>query len=573
MVCRSSVRFLAGATLIALAVPGSAQWGWTTLASRSQSLGPADGASGQVNLSHDARFVSFSSSATNLVAGDTNNVDDVFVVDSWFGGTTRVSVDSNGEQGNGPSGGDKTGISGDGRYVLFSSWASNLVPGDTNGAFDVFLHDRATGSTRRVSVDGNGQQLAGNSDDATISADGRYVAFDCDDPTLWPGDTNGKSDVFVIDTVTGTLTCASVDAAGLAAHGESTKAALSADGRWIAFTSTAADLAPGDGNGTWDTFLRDLATGQTWLVSVDSSGAQANGTSNPVRVALSADGRLVVFLSVATNLVPGDTNGVQDVFVHDHATGATERVSTDSTGGQADGPSAGNSISADGRYVTFGSYASNLVPDDTNGMADVFVKDRMSGATMRASLDENELQGDGASTNGRISGDGRIVAFQSLATNLVPGDTNGAQDVFLRDWQVTCGPLAGTYCVAMINSTGQAAYIDWHGTTQISRNDFELRVEHCPPGRNGIFFFGCYETAVPFGEGMLCVTGFQRRLPIVRVDANGLAACALDFTDPTSNASTIEPYSTWKFQFWYRDPQPVGHGFNLSNALSAQFCP
>jgi hypothetical protein len=239
----------------------------------------------------------------------------------------------------------------------------------------------------------------------------------------------------------------------------------------------------------------------------------------------------------------------------------------------ANNASSGCSISLDGRYVSFGSYATNLVSGDTNGATDVFVKDRWTGVTTRVSVDDQGQEANGASSTSRITGDGRLVVFQSLANNLVPGDTNGSSDIFVRDWQINCNSFVGLYCIGMINTTGDSAHIDSHGSTTISQNDFVLTVDHCPPNHNGIFFFGCYQTQIPFGEGMLCVTGEQHRLPMVHLDAQGAGSYALDFTDPLSPASIIEPGRPWNFQFWYRDPQPVGHGFNLSNALSAQFCP
>ncbi len=561
------------AMLVAASAPGHGQWGWTTLVSRSETGGGANGPSAQSAPSFDGRFVAYSSSASDLVGGDFNGVQDVFVRDTWAAFNRRVSVSSSGEEANGPSGMDKCAISGDGRFVVFSSAASNLVPGDTNGVTDVFVHDLLDSTTRRVSVGPGGLQLLGASDDATISVDGRYVAFDSLDSNLWPMDNNAKSDVFVVELNSGALVCASVNSAGAPSSGESTRAALSDDGRWVAFSSSGVDLVSGDTNATWDTFVRDLASGQTWRVSVDSAGAQGNGPSNSVRVAISGDGRWVTFLSLATNLVGADTNGFQDAFVHDLQSGVTERVSTDSSGQQSNDASAGCSMSSDGRYITFGSYASNLVDGDTNGATDVFVKDRWNGRTARVSLDDAEQQGDGASSNARISGDGRVVVFQSVATNLVPGDENGFSDVFQRDWQFHCDSNVAVYCIAMVNSIGQTALIGSEGSTSMTANDFALTVSGCPPQRNGIFFFGCYETLVPFGEGMLCVTGQQRRLPMVHLDAAGAGRFALDFSDPLSPLSVITPQAYWNFQFWYRDPQPVGHGFNLSNALRVQFCP
>jgi Tol biopolymer transport system component len=544
------------------------------LVSRSYDGQSSNGTSQQASVSFDGRFVTYTSSATNLVPGDTNGVDDVFVHDTWYGGTTRVSVDSSGNQADLASGFDKSPISDDGRYVVFASSATNLVLSDTNAAMDVFRHDRQSGVTLRVSVGGNGVQIHGNSNDAAVSGDGLSIAFDSDAPDAWGADANGAKDVFLFDASLGTALCVSLAPSGWTGNGESLKPALSADGRWVAFTSAASNLVPDDTNGASDTFLWDRDTHHTVRISVDSTGLQANGPSNSVRLALSQDGRYTAFLSLATNLVANDINGVQDLFVRDQWSGTTERVTTDSSGAQANAASSGCSISHDGRFVSFGSFATNLVPDDTNGASDVFVKDRASGATLRVSLDDDEHQANGASSNGRFSGDGRIIVFQSLASDLVPGDTNGASDVFARLWEPTpCGQDVGTYCPGLINTTGESAQIDWQGSTSLAQNDFVLKVSHAPPLHAGIFFFGCYATSVPFGEGLLCVTGQQHRLPMVHLGPDGTGAYALDVANPAAAEALIAPESTWNFQFWYRDPQPVGHGFNLSNALRAHFCP
>jgi hypothetical protein len=205
---------------------------------------------------------------------------------------------------------------------------------------------------------------------------------------------------------------------------------LSVDGRYVVFESAASTLVPGDTNGSWDVFVRDRETDTTERVSVGSTGEEGNDTSYSGPI--SADGRYVVFLSWASNLVPEDTNGVGDVFLHDRLTGQTELLSVSSTGEQGDGESFPSAISADGRYVAFHSYATNLVPGDTNGTYDVFVHDRETGATERVSIGSAGEQGNGQSLWADMSPDARCVAFSSDASNLVPGDTNGATDILVR---------------------------------------------------------------------------------------------------------------------------------------------
>ncbi len=345
------------------------------------------------------------------------------------GPTARESLDSAGRQANGAS--FKAAISADGRFVAFESDATNLVLGDTNGVADIFVRDVLTGRTTRASVDSAGKQANGASFNAAISADGRFVAFESDATNLVPGDTIGKRDIFVRDLTTARTTRVSVDSAGRQTNGASFKAAISADGRFVAFESDATNLVLGDTNGAADIFVRDLLTGRTTRVSVDSLGRQANGAS--FNAAISADGRFVAFESDATNLVLGDTIGKRDIFVRDLTTSSTTRVSVDSAGGQANGASFNAAISADGRFVAFESNATNLVQGDTNGVADIFVRDLVTGRTTRVSVDSLGRQANGASFNAAISADGRFVAFESDATNLVLGDTTGKRDVFFHD--------------------------------------------------------------------------------------------------------------------------------------------
>jgi len=377
----------------------------------------------------DGRYVAFQSAATDLVTGDTNVVNDIFVRDTVAGTTERISVSSAGAQSD--SFAYEPAISGNGRYVAFYSNATNLVAVDANANYDVFLRDRTAGTTVRVSVDSSEAEATGGaSEHPAISGDGRYVAFESVATNLVAADNNGVRDVFVRDTVAGTTERVSVDSAEAEATGISVSPAISADGRYVAFASVAGNLVTGDTNSTYDVFLRDRTAGTTERVSVDSDEGQATGGAswNP---AISADGRYVVFESSATDLVVSDTNSASDVFLRDRLLGTTVRVSVDSAGSQADEDSYSASISLDGRYVSFVSSATSLVSGDTNGLADVFVRDTASGTTVRASVDMagNEATG-GNNANPTISADGRYVAFDSEADNLVTGDTNIAVDVF-----------------------------------------------------------------------------------------------------------------------------------------------
>ena len=347
---------------------------------------------------------------------------------------TRVSVNSAGNQGNNTSG--DPSISGDGRFVAFASRAANLVPGGTNNSQDIFVRDLVTNTTTRVSVDSAGNPGNGESYYPSISGDGRFVVFASDAANLVPGDTNGSRDIFVRDLSTNTTTRVSVDSAGNQGNGISnpflSKPSISADGRFVAFVSTASNLVPGDTNLVDDIFVRDTLVNTTTRVSVDSAGNQGN--NNSISTSISADGRFVAFSSNATNLVPGDTNSSQDVFVRDLLTNTITRVSVDSAGNQGNSLSSFTSISADGRFLAFVSGATNLVPGDTNNSFDIFVRDTLANTTTRLSVDSAGNQANNNSFGiASISGDGRFVAFSSEASNLVPGDTNGRRDIFVRD--------------------------------------------------------------------------------------------------------------------------------------------
>ncbi len=311
--------------------------------------------------------------------------------------TTRVSIGPGGVQGNAdtyeltPS-----AISADGRWVVFASFASNLVVADTNGLSDVFVHDRQTGTTSRVSVGPNGAEGNGESRGAAISADGRWVAFLSVASNLVAGDTNATTDIFVHDRQAAVTTRVSVGPGSAQANDSSGDygPSISADGRWVTFDSRAGNLVPGDTNNAIDVFVHDQQTGTTTLASVGIGGAPGGGDS--WGGAISAGGRWVAFSSTANNLVPGDTNFAADAFVFDRETGTTTRVSEGTGGTQGDGPALFPKVSADGRWVVFSSNASNLVTGDTNGVADVFLHDRQTATTARVSVGPGGTQGDGS---------------------------------------------------------------------------------------------------------------------------------------------------------------------------------
>ena len=407
--------------------------GGTNRVTTSSSGVEGNGNSYATSLSADGRYVVFESTASNLVASDTNGVSDVFLKDTATGTVIRVSTSSSGTEGNASS--SANGVSADGRFVLFESTATNLVSGDTNGIRDVFVKDTLSGTTTRVSTSSSGAEANGSYTTArAISSDGRYVVFDGSGGTtnLVANDTNGVVDGFMKDLVTGITTRITTTANGAqASGGDSSPTAISADGRFVAFISSATNLVTGDTNGVQDGFIKDTISGTVTRVTTDSTGGQLSALSTVTSI--SSDGRYVGFWSTATNLVSGDTNGVRDAFVKDTVTNQTIAVSVTSSGTAGNAQSAVFAISADGRYVGFDSSASDLVSGDTNGVRDAFVRDIITGTTTRVSLSTNGTQANGASYAQSLSADGRIVLFQSSGSNLISGDSNGVFDSFTRD--------------------------------------------------------------------------------------------------------------------------------------------
>jgi Tol biopolymer transport system component len=383
-------------------------------------------------MSADGRYVAFNSRASNLVDGDTNGMFDVFVRDRQTGATERVSVAGDGTQANGQS--FEPSISADGRYVAFETDASNLAEGPTSSfGRDILVHDRQTGATDRVSVNEDGFSIYGYR--SAISGNGRYVVF------------VSRDQVFVHDRETGATERVSVAddnsvSAGEGGNGQSDSPAISADGRYVAFSSEATNLVGAygfdahgnytllgaDTNDTWDVFVRDRQTGATKLVSVAGDGSQGDDFSS--MPSISDDGRYVAFASDASNFADGDASDTYDVFLRDRQTAATERVSVAGDAGQSAAWGGRPAITGDGRSV---AYYMTAPGRDAGDPWDVFVWDGHTGATELVSVANDGSRGNGASYSPSISSDGRYIAFGADASNLVDGDTNSQPDVFVRD--------------------------------------------------------------------------------------------------------------------------------------------
>ncbi len=398
---------------------------------------PKSNATWELSVSADGRFVAFASGSDQVVAADSNGVKDVFVLDLETGETTLVSVNSSGEPGNGHS--QRPSISGDGRFVAFQSQASNLVANDTNNSEDVFLHDRDTGETTRISVASDGTQGNGRSDNPAISADGRYIAFRSEAHNLVPDDTNSGPDIFLYQRSDGSVIRVSLSSNGEEGRKRSGVAgalfgapAISGDGGLVVFRSLAYNLHPDGGANDPDILVRDWRAGRTELASVNNEGGQLFGDilSNPD---ISADGNYVVFQANHGNLFD-DYKGFNgqglDILLRDRAAGETALIPPERIPSRQYLPSAEPSISGDGRYVVFRAMRKKLV-EGGNQRHDIFLFDRQTGETTLISKPEGDEYADGWSTRPVISADGGTIVFQSRAGNLVTGDNNMSWDVFV----------------------------------------------------------------------------------------------------------------------------------------------
>lgn len=403
-----------------------------------------DVVSGRAGVSADGRYVTFKSNAP-IVGVDLGHV---YVRDRQTGMCTRMSLNTSGTgvaaYGHTPS------ISADGRHVAFASGAANLVSGDTNARQDIFVRDRQTSTTVRINLGPGGVQADDTSQRPTISADGSCVVYESDATNLVPGDTNARADIFVSDRATGTTERVSVSSGGVQAGQECTWPTISADGRFVCFSSFDPNLVPGDTNGFRDVFVRDRLNGTTEIVSLNSAGQQSDNQN--YLACISEDGRYVAFVSAAHNLVSPPLGQGTWVFVRDRQNGTTDQVLfTSQNPGTTDlYPPA---ISADGRYVLYQSDASDLVPGDTNNRTDMFVYDRLLAATERVSVSTSGAQSTYASSASgalpTISADGRYVLFTSAADNFMPGGTlAGVNNIYIRDRSYSamtslCDPGAG----------------------------------------------------------------------------------------------------------------------------------
>lgn len=382
-----------------------------------------DGTASPPGISNTGRYVTFNSRAANFTANDTNTLQDVFRRDRTKGITAVLSDPTVGFDSIWPS------ISSSGRYLAFRT-NTGLILADDCCSLDVYRKDMTTGELKLATG-----LPASLGDSPKLSANGNVVVFTTQ-IQLVPQDTDGNKDIYAYDFTTGVTERISVSTSGGNSNGLNDRAAVSSTGRYVTFSSTASNLVTNDANVFTDVFVRDRQTGKTTLVTFNS-GTGLIGNNHSGDAEISANGRYIVYTSDASNLVAGDTNNNPDVFLHDRTTHITSRVSLANDGAQASlgGDSPAISVSATGNFVAFRSISNNLVAGDTNARADIFVRDLINSTTTRVSVDTAGAEGNHDSWLPMISGDGNSVIFISQASNLVPNDTNGFADVFVRRWR------------------------------------------------------------------------------------------------------------------------------------------
>lgn len=396
---------------------------------------PGDKSSFFIYTSEDARYVAFESFVQNWTgeAPVGDNWTDIFYRDRLTDVTKKVTYSYQGGEAD-ESSYDPV-LTADGRYVAFISYATNLVPNDTNSSewsrdgLDVFIYDSQTETNERVSLKANGQQIKGNSV-GTISPDGKYVLF-LTNGQIFPHEPMGpdQSALFLRDWHTGEIERVSRAVDGGLPNATPGGGSISFDNRYIVYNSEATNLVPGDTNGLMDVFVYDRLMGTTERINLTPAGGQANGRSSQAQI--SYDGRFVVFLSSANNLVSNDTNGEADIFVYERATKTTRRENVAENGAQANGFSRDPSICGNGRFVSYTTEATNLVPGDNNNQRDVIVRDLYKGTNAVATMNADGQFGNAKAHRSYMAPDCRSVAFSSDSSNLVANDTNNERDLFL----------------------------------------------------------------------------------------------------------------------------------------------
>ncbi|MCU0753584.1 MAG: hypothetical protein MUE46_00475 [Xanthomonadales bacterium] len=471
----------------------------------------------QPRLSEDGRHVLFVSAASNLIAGDHNGVEDLFLRDRQTGRTRMVNVRADGRPGRSTTASSEVAgsVSADGRLVAFSSRQNDLVAGDSNQTADVFLHDTATGSTLLLVTGIGGAPADAGARHPAISASGRYVAFESSSTNLLAGPAGSAPQVYLLDRDSNTLERISVTPGGQPAAAGGELATVSDDGRYVAFLSASDDLVAGVGNnGVQQLYLRDRQLGQTRRLS-ERAGAPADGVIRTAQIA--GNGSNVVFQSDATNLISGDGNLLEDIFVVPVTGGAITRVSVASTGGESDRASRNPTISRNGRRIGFDS-AAVLAGGGVLDVSQVYLRDLDAGTTVLASVNNGGANGNGEEFDAGLSADGAVIAFNASSSNLVAGDSNQFNDRFVRvlglglTERVSLADAGGPYPAPAYAVLGTGSSASLGESTLANRGQRQLSAD----GRYVVLS----TTSKVVGSTEISVAGNQ----IVRIDRNDASA-------------------------------------------------
>lgn len=519
--------------------------------------------------SADGRFVVFCSASDHVVPQLTNPFGgpQVYLLDTVTGVTTLVSATAAGTPCQG--GCNDVAISADGSTIAFASDTTDLSNPPTTGWRNVYSYDVATGVLTLESVGFNGGFASGDSHDPVLSGDGRLLAFSSFAGNVVSGDTNGLQDVFLRDRAFGTTEWISAPRLG-GSPGDAASATLSGDGRYLAFASNASNLVPNDAPSTFDIFLLDRGLNLLRAVSTTPGGALANGPSLLPR--LSVDGQWLVFQSTASDIVPGDTNGASDVFVRSLVGTVTFQVSRTPQAAAPNGASQMGYPSPDGRWIVYTSAATDIVAGDLNGQSDVFLLDMLSGRTELVSVSTAGAQGNSFSGWPQVDSTGARVYFQSNSTTLGGPIVPGTSNIFVRDR----GCVVTRYCSVTPSSAGCNATILGSGTPSATPGgSFHISATDLPRERGAALVWGLAPAGLPFAGGLLCVASPLHRTRASFTGGAGGPACGgtfdFDFSASYIGAQALAPGLSIFCQVLCRDAG--GPNLALSDALNFVICP
>jgi hypothetical protein len=574
---------LALAALVGLArSTGAAQGGCTTEWISKPANGQlAGGDSFAPALSSDGRFVAFGSIAPNLVPGDTNSSEDVFVVDRLLNAIERVSVGTGDVEGNSHSG--VADISGDGRYVAMVSYSTNWDPGDTHPGPDIYVRDRLTKTTELISVHLTPPISTNNGSSAPrITPDGRYVVFNHGEDNLVVGDSNGWGDAFLRDRLTAMTELVSVDSTGIQSDYQSASPAISADGRFVAFVSQATNWYPGNpatsGPNAY-VYVRDRVSKTLLPVNLSAQGKLGPGEAD-WKIDLSDDGRYLAYRYgwLHLDLTPMSSNLL---YVRDLVSGTTEPIGY-SVFGNYGTPWPQTilfynlSVSGNGRFVAFASeYDEHVLHSGNRGGMNVFLHDRLTGLTQPASLDPNGqwpnfLPTGSIALDASVSSDGTAVAFSCKDPSF--GSGNAAFAIYLRSCDWTAPQV---YCDSQTSSFGCRPAISFSGSPSASAGSgFTVQAQGLIGKTTGMFFYSTGRAILtPFHGSYLCMEPPRRRLAVQNTGGGLPSSCtgvlSVDFNSwiISGGDPTLVAGENVCIQAWTRDAGSM-YGSNLSNAVA-----